>query len=141
MGTVMIAIMVGLVYSLGVFFFCEEKSLSDAKFSDMKCLVTEKTDMTQCFEAYKTIQYVGMFFAAVFIFAAVVANFVYIPRALGINEILGYTFITSLLGSGIILLVKWTYQPVIKLISSFIFGSMFMGATVAGFGLIYMVNA
>lgn len=141
MGTVMIAIMVGLVYSLGVFFFCEEKSLSDAKFSDMKCLVTENTDMSKCFETYQTIQYAGIYFASVIIFAAVLANFVYIPRGFGIQEILGYTFITSLLGSAIILLVKWTYQPVIKLISSFMFGSMFMGATVTGFGLIYMVNA
>ncbi len=139
MGTVMLLIGGGLFFSLFVFFICEEKSLKDANFSDMKCLVTEEVEVSECFEEFKTIRYLTVYFVILFVFDALVANFIYIPRDFGLLEVMSYTFATSLIGSGIILLVKWTYQPVIKLISSFMFGSIFMGASAAAFGGVYLL--
>lgn len=131
----------GLFFSLLVFFTCEEKSLKDAKFSDMKCFVTEEVAVSQCFEQFQTIRYVSIYFLALLVFNVLIANFVYIPEGFGLVEILAYTFVTSLLGSGIILLVKWTYQPMIKLISSFVYGSIFMGASATAFAMVYLVSA
>lgn len=139
MGTVMLLIGGGLFFSLLVFFICEEKSLKDANFSDMKCLVTEEVEVSKCFEEFKTIRYLATFFVIMFIFDIVIANFIYLPQGFGLLEIISYTFATSLIGSGVILLVKWTYQPVIKLISSFMFGSIFMGASGAAFGTVYLL--
>jgi len=139
MGTVMLLIGGGLVFSLIVFFICEEKSLKDANFSDMKCLVTEKVEVTECFEQFQTIRYLAIYFTILVIFDGLIANFIYLPQGFGLLEILSYTFATSLIGSGIILLVKWTYQPVIKLISSFMFGSIFMGASATAFGAVYLL--
>jgi hypothetical protein len=141
MGTVMLLIGGGLFFSLLVFFICEEKSLKDAKFSDMKCMMTEEVAVFKCFEEFQTIRYIAMYFLALLVFDVLIANFVYLREGFGLVEILSYTFITSLLGSGIILLVKWTYQPMIKLISSFMFGSVFMGASAAAFSLVYLVAA
>lgn len=139
MGTVMLLIGGGLVFSLIVFFICEEKSLKDANFSDMKCLVTEKVEVSECFEQFQTIRYLAIYFAILVIFDGLIANFIYLPQGFGLLEIISYTFATSLIGSGIILLVKWTYQPVIKLISSFMFGSIFMGASATAFGAVYLL--
>lgn len=141
MGTIMIVIGAGLVLSLIVFFICEEKSLKDVNMSDMKCLVTEEVNVSECFEKYNTVRYMLTYFALVFILAAIVASQVYLPNQFGLGEVLAYTFIPSLLGSLIILLVKWRYQPVIKLISSFMFGGGYMGATGLAFALIYGINA
>ncbi len=141
MGTVMLLIGGGLIFSLFVFFVCEEKSLKDANFSDMKCLIKEEVKVSQCFEQFQTIRYLAVYFAILLIFDTLIANFVYLPNEFGLLEIISYTFATSLIGSGIILLVKWTYQPVIKLISSFMFGSIFMGASATAFTAVYLFSA
>jgi hypothetical protein len=140
MGAVVVLIGVGLVFSLLVFFFCEEKSLKGANFSDMTRLITEEVKISECFEKFETIRYLAFYFAVMFTFDVLIANFVYLPRGFGLLEITLYTFVTSLIGSAIILLVKWTYQPVIKLISSFMFGSIFMGASGLAFTLTYLLN-
>ncbi len=140
MGTVLVLIGIGFVFALLVFFFCEEKSLKDVKFSDMKCMITEEANISECFEKFKTVRYLALYFGIMFVFDVLVANFVYLPNGYGLLEITLYTFVPSLVGSGIILLVKWTYQPVIKLVSSFLFGSVFMGASGLAFTLTYLVN-
>ena len=140
MATVMLFIGVGLFYSLTIFFICEEKSLKDADLSDMKCLVTEEMKVTECFGQFNTIRYISYYFFCVFIFSSVVANFGYIPKELGLAEVLAYTFITPFIGSFSILLVKWRFQPMIKLISSFMFGAGFITATGMAFSLVYIVT-
>ena len=55
MGTVLVLIGIGFVFALLVFFFCEEKSLKDVKFSDMKCMITEEANISECFEKFKTV--------------------------------------------------------------------------------------
>jgi len=139
MGTLMLVIGAGLFYSIIIFFICEEKSLKDANLSDMKCLVTEEVDVSECFEKYNTVRYMVIYFIAVFIFALVVAKYVHIPNGFGLGEILAYIFIPSAIGSLIILLVKWRFQPVIKLISSFMFGGGYMSATAAAFAIMYLI--
>ncbi len=42
---------------------------------------------------------------------------------------MAYVFLPALIGSLIILLVKWRFQPLIKLISSFMFGAGYIGAS------------
>lgn len=140
MGTVLVLIGIAFVFALLVFFYCEEKSLKDVQFSDMKCMITEEANISECFEKFQTVRYLAFYFAVMFIFDVLIANFVYLPNGFGLLEITLYTFVPSLVGSGIILLVKWTYQPVIKLISSFLYGSIFMGASGLAFTLTYLVN-
>jgi len=141
MGTIMLLMGGGLFFALLVFFICEEKSLKDANFSDMKCLVTEEVEVSKCFEQFQTVRYIAIYFIAMVLFDGLIAHFVYLPNGFGILEIMAYTFVPSLMGSGVILLVKWTYQPVIKLISSFMFGSIFMGASATAFGAVYLLSA
>ena len=136
----MLVIGAGLVLSLIVFFICEEKSLKNVNMSDMKCLIKEEVKISECFEEYNTVRYMLTYFAIVFILAVVISTQIYLPNQFGLGEVLAYTFIPSLLGSLIILLVKWTYQPVIKLISSFMFGGGYIGATGLAFALVYAVN-
>ncbi|RLA66795.1 MAG: hypothetical protein DRQ78_03535 [Epsilonproteobacteria bacterium] len=140
MGTLMLAIGAGLFYSLIIFFICEEKSLKDAKMSDMKCLVTEEIDVSECFEKYSTVRYMMYYVLAVFIFAAAIANYVHVANGFGLAEVLAYIFIPSLIGSLVILLIKWKFQPMIKLISSFMFGGGYMASTAFAFAVVFMMT-
>lgn len=139
MGIVMLMIGGGFIFSLLVFFYCEEKSLKDADFSDMKCMMTKEVGLSSCLEQFNTIRYIGIFFFTLLVYNVLMANIIAIPNGFGLEEILAYIFLTSLFGSGIILLVKWTYQPMMKLLSSFMFGSIFMGAAAIAFGLTYLL--
>ena len=141
METVLVLIGVGLVLGLLVFFFCEEKSLKHANSSDMTRMITEEVRISECFDKFETVRYLALYFVIMFIFDLLIANFVYLPHGFGLLEITLYTFVPSLIGSGIILLVKWTYQPIIKLISSFLYGSIFMGASGLAFTFSYLLNS
>lgn len=139
MGTMLLLILAGLIFALIVFFICEEKSLKDADFSDMKGLFTQELKAYECIGKFQTIRYLVIYFVVLVIFDLAIAKLVFIPNGFGLQEVLAYTFIPSLLGSWMILLVKWTYQPVIKLASSFMYGSVFMGASAVAFLIAYFI--
>ena len=140
MGTLMLAIGAGLFYNMIVFYICEEKSLKNADLSDMKCLVKEEVDMSECFEKYNTFQYMLIYLVSAFIFAFIVAKLFLIPSGADLAAMMAYTFIPSMIGSLLILLVKWRYQPFIKLASSFMYGSGYMTATGLAVALVYFLK-
>jgi len=139
MGTLMLVIGAGLFYNMIVFYICEEKSLKDADLSDMKCLIKEEVDMSECFEKYNTLQYMFIYLVSAFIFAALVTHFFLIPAGTDLAGMMAYVFIPSLIGSLLILLVKWKYQPFIKLASSFMYGSGYMTATAIAVALLNFI--
>ncbi|MDF1882914.1 hypothetical protein JHD49_03065 [Sulfurimonas sp. SAG-AH-194-C21] len=140
MGILLIALASALVFGLVVFFICEEKSLTNANFSDMKGLFTEELKLSECIEQFSTVRYMLAYVAALFFFDLVIAQTVFIPNGLGMAQVMAYIFMPSLVGSWIILLVKWTYQPMIKVISSFMYGAGYIGAAVFAFGLTYVTS-
>ena len=140
MGTLMLVIGAGLFYNMIVFYICEEKSLKDADLSDMKCLIKEEVDMSECFETYNTMQYMLYFLASAFVFAALITHFLLIPAGVDLAGMMAYVFIPSLIGSLLILLVKWRFQPFIKLASSFMYGSGYMTATGIAVALVYFMG-
>jgi len=139
MATVMIFIAIGLFYSVIIFFLCEERSLKDSNLSDMKLLVKDEINVSEFFEEFNTIKYLSYYFMSVFLFTVGVSLYVYLPNKFGLLEVMAHTFIPSFMGSAAILLVKWRFQPIIKLISSFMFGSIYMAATAIAFAITYVI--
>ena len=138
MGMLMIAIAVGLFASIIIFFIAEEMSLKDANFSDMKCLVTEEISMDECLTKYKTVKYMVMYVTIVFFIGLVVSTQVMIPETFTLGLILAYVFLPALIGWLIILLVKWRYQPVLKILSSFMFAAGYMSASAFAIAITYL---
>lgn len=141
MGMLLITLGAGLLFGLLVFFICEEKSLKDADFSDMKGLFTAERKVSECAGEFNTIRYLAAYFVVMLAFDLAIVHFVFTPNNFGMQEMLAYTFAPSLLGSWVILLVKWTYQPIIKLVSSFMYGSVYMGAAITSFAISYFLAA
>ena len=139
MGTMLLILTGGLFFGLIVFFICEEKSLKDADFSDMKGLFTQELKAVDSLKKFQTIKYLVVYFIALVIFDLVIINLVLDPNALEWSVVLAYTFMPSLVGSWFILLVKWTYQPVIKLASSFMYGAGYIAAAAISFGVTHFI--
>jgi len=106
----------------------------------MKGLFTEELKLSECMGEFNTFRYMVLYIAILLSFDLIVLQLVFIPNGLGAAEMMAYIFMPSLVGSWIILLVKWSYQPVIKVISSFMYGAGYMGAAVIAFGITYLTS-
>ena len=140
MGILIITLASALAFGLTIFFICEEKSLKNANFSDMKGLFTEELRPSECIGEFHTVRYMFLYVLVLFVFDLIIAQAVFIPNGFGMSEIMAYVFMPSLVGSWLILLVKWTYQPVIKIISSFMYGAGYIGAATFAFALTYVTS-
>jgi hypothetical protein len=129
MGMLMIAIGIGFFASIIIFFIAEEMSLKDADFSDIKDVFTEELNLNDLVGKYATIKYMALYIIAVFIIGILVSIQILIPSGLSLGFLMAYVFLPSLIGSLIILLIKWRFQPLLKLISSFMFGAGYIGAS------------
>ena len=137
MGMLMIAIGIGFFTSIIIFFISEEMSLKDADFSDIKDVFTEELNIGDLAGKYSTIKYMALYIVAVFLIGLLVSLQILIPNNFSLGFLMAYVFLPSMIGSLIILLVKWRYQPFIKLISSFMYGSGYMTATGLALALMY----
>lgn len=130
MGMLMIAIGIGLFGGIIIFFIAEELSLKDADFSDIKDACTaDELNLNDLLGQYATIKYMAMYIIAVFFIGVLVSTQVLIPNHFSLGFLMAYVFLPAMIGSLIILLVKWRFQPLLKLISSFMFGAGYIGAS------------
>ena len=129
MDMLMIAIAIGFFGSILVFLIMEEMSLKDSDFSDIKDAFTKELSLDESLSKYGTIKYMAMYVAIVAIIGLVVSTQILIPNGFGLGYDMAFVFLPSLIGSLIILLVKWRFQPLLKLISSFMFGAGYIGAS------------
>ena len=129
MGMLMIAIGIGFFGSVIMFFIAEEMSLKDSDFSDIKDAFTKELSLDDSLSKYGTIKYMAMYIIVVGIVGLLVSTQILIPNGFGLGFSMAYVFLPSMIGSLIILLVKWRFQPLLKLISSFMFGAGYIGAS------------
>ncbi len=129
MGMLMIAIAIGYFGSIIAFLIMEEMSLKDSDFSDIKDAFTKELSLDESLSKYGTVKYMAMYVAIVAIIGLVVSTQILIPNGFGLGFDMAYVFLPALIGSLIILLVKWRFQPLLKLISSFMFGAGYIGAS------------
>jgi len=139
MGMLMISIAIGYFVGFAIFLWMEEMSLKDADFSDMKDVFSEEIKFDECSSKFSTVKYMLLFGVLVMLLAIVMGKYM-IPQPLELTSILAYMLIPSAIGSLIILLVKWRFQPFIKFVSSFLFGAGYMVASGLGLGIVYVLN-
>jgi len=132
-------VLIGLAYSLIIFFICEEKSLKKKKLSQAKCIKYDELKVFVCFEEYQTFKYAGYFFVSVFIYAILIAKFSFIQHSLGLVEVISYIGLSAFIGSTYILLFKWRKDLLVKVFSSFMFGAIFIASNILAFGISYLI--
>ena len=125
----MIAIGIGFFGSILMFFIAEEMSLKDSDFSDIKDAFTKELSLDESLSKYGTIKYMAIYVIVVGIIGLLVSTQILIPNGFGLGFSMAYVFLPSMIGSLVILLVKWRFQPLLKLISSFMFGAGYIGAS------------
>jgi hypothetical protein len=70
-----------------------------------------------------------MYIIGVFVMGLLISTQILIPNGFSLGFLMAYVFLPSMIGSLIILLLKWRFQPLLKLISSFLFGAGYIGAS------------
>ena len=142
MGMLMIAIGIGFFGSIIIFFIAEELSLKDANFSDIKDACTaDELNLNDLLGQYATIKYMALYVIAVFVIGALVSTQLLIPNHFSLGFLMAYVFLPSMIGSFIILLVKWRFQPLLKLISSFMFGAGYIAASAFAVAVTHLMSA
>jgi len=141
MGMLMIAIAIGYFGSIIAFIIMEEASLKDSDFSDIKDAFTKELSLDESLSKYGTVKYMAMYVAIVAIIGVLVSTQILIPNSFGLGFDMAYVFLPALIGSLIILLVKWRFQPLLKLISSFMFGAGYIGASAFAVAASYLFLA
>ena len=131
---------IALIYSLIIFFLCEEKSFKQKKLSDLKEIEYDVEKVFVAFEKYQTLRYAGYYFAAVLIYTLVIAELSFVKHGLGLIEVIAYIGLTAFIGSLFIFLFKWRKDLLIKVFSSFMYGSLFIAASGIGFAIAYMMD-
>ncbi len=139
MGMLMISIGIGYFVGFAIFLWMEELSLKDANFSDMKDMFSEELKLEECSKKFDTVRYMLIFIVLTALLAFLVGKYL-LPHPLQWYTILSYMLIPSAIGSLIILLVKWRFQPFIKFVSSFLFGAGYMTASGIGLGIVYILT-
>ena len=129
MGMLMIAIGIGYFGSFILFLILEELSLKDTDFSDIKDAFTQELSLDDIMNKYGTIKYMIMYIVGVLILGILISTQILIPNGYGLGLLMAYVFLPSMIGSLVILLLKWRFQPLLKLISSFLFGAGYIGAS------------
>ena len=129
MGMLMIAIGIGYFGSFSLFLILEELSLKDTDFSDIRDAFTQELSIDDIMTKYGTIKYMVMYIVGVFIIGILTSTQILIPNGYGLGMLMAYVFLPSMIGSLVILLLKWRFQPLLKLISSFLFGAGYIGAS------------
>ena len=141
MGMLMIAIGIGFFGSIIIFFIAEEMSLKDANFSDIKDACTaDELNLNDLLGQYATIKYMALYIIAVFVIGALVSTQILIPNHFTLGFLMAYVFLPSMIGSFIILLVKWRFQPLLKLISSFMFGAGYIAASAFAVAVTHLMS-
>ena len=132
-------VLIGLAYSLIIFFICEEKSLKNKKLVKDKCIQYDTSKVFVCFEEYQTLRYAGYFFVSVFIYSILIAKFSFIEHSLKLPEVISYIALSAFIGSAYIILFKWRKDLLVKVFSSFMFGSIFITSSALAFALSYWI--
>lgn len=138
MGMLMISIAVGYFVGFAIFLACEEMSLKNAIFSDMKDMLSEELSLADG-EQFGTVKYMVLYVVLVAILAVLVGTYI-LPNPSNLGNMFAYILFPSAIGSLIILLVKWRFQPFVKFVSSFLFGAGYMTGSGLGLGLLYVLN-
>ena len=127
----MLIISIGIWYfgSFILFLILEEMSLKDTDFSDIRDAFTQELSIDDIMTKYGTIKYMVMYVVGVFIIGILTSTQILIPNGYGLGMLMAYVFLPSMIGSLVILLLKWRFQPLLKLISSFLFGAGYIGAS------------
>ncbi len=130
---------IGLIYSLVIFFLCEEKSLKQKKLSELQAIEFDVEKVFVAFEKYQTFRYAGYYFAAVLVYTIIIAKLSFVEHHLGLIAVVAYIGLTAFIGSAVIFLFKWKKDLLVKVFSSFMFGSLFIAASGIGFALAYLL--
>ena len=130
---------IGVVVSLAVFLFFESKAIK-AKRANAQT-TPDRSDMTlpENLKRYDTDRNVLFYTLSMFVFTLFYSYFMFFSRDLSLVDVFLYTFLTTFIGSVIILLLKLKRSILVKVFAAFLYGAPLIAASIFGFIFSYLL--
>lgn len=132
MESLQLIIPIGVVLSIVAFLFFESLAIKANKQRSVVKSDVKGIDLHESFENYDTSRYVAYFFVSSYTISLALAIIGYSPDY-GLMEALVYIFLTTFIGSLIILILKFKRSLLIQVFAAFLYGVPHIGAATLAF--------
>ena len=130
---------IGVIVSLAVFLFFENRAIA-AKRANKRCNPDTRTiSLSENLKCYDTDRNVLFYTLTMFVFTLFYSYLMFFSKGLTLVDVFLYIFLTTFVGSLIILLLKFKRSILVKVFATFLYGAPLIGASIFGFLFSYLV--
>jgi len=128
----------GVIVSLIVFLFFESRAIAAKRASESSA--PDKRDMTlpENLKRYDTDRNVLFYTLVMFVFTLFYSYLMFFSKGLTLVDVFLYIFLTTFIGSLIILLLKLKRSILVKVFAAFLYGAPLIAASIFGFIFSYL---
>ena len=130
---------IGVIISLVVFLFFERRAIAAKRASEDSTQTQGTISLPENLKRYDTDRNVLFYTLSMFVFTLFYSYFMFFSRGLTLVDVFLYTFLTTFVGSLIILLLKLHRSILVKVFAAFLYGAPLIGASIFGFLFSYLL--
>lgn len=128
----------GVAVSLAVFLFFEKRAIQAKKQHEKSHDINAQGSLTESFALYETEKNVISYMGVMFIFTLFLSYMAFFKGGLTLADVFLYIFLTTFVGSVIILVLKLKRNILIKVFAAFLYGAPLIATSAFGFILSYL---
>lgn len=129
----------GVLVSLVVFLYFESKAIAAKRASQRAVPEEGNIPLPENLKRYDTDRNVLFYTLAMFVFTLFFSYFMFFSKGLTLVDVFLYTFLTTFIGSVIILALKLQRSILVKVFATFLYGAPLIGASIFGFLFSYLI--
>jgi len=135
----LLPIAVGVLVSLAVFLFFESRAIAAKRANEKLSPETREISLPENLKRYDTDRNVLFYTLTMFVFTLFFSYIMFFSKGLTLVDVFLYTFLTTFVGSVIILTLKLKRSILVKVFAAFLYGAPLIGASIFGFLFSYLV--
>ncbi len=129
----------GVLVSLIVFLYFESKAIAAKRASQRAVPEERNIPLPENLKRYDTDRNVLFYTLTMFVFTLFFSYFMFFAKGLTLVDVFLYTFLTTFIGSLIILALKLKRSILVKVFAAFLYGAPLIGASIFGFLFSYLI--
>ena len=129
----------GILVSLVVFLYFESRAIATKRANQGAIPEKETIPLPENLKRYDTDKNVLFYTLTMFVFTLFFSYFMFFSSGLTLVDVFLYTFLTTFIGSLIILILKLKRSILVKVFAAFLYGAPLIGASIFGFLFSYLI--
>lgn len=129
----------GVIVSLIVFLYFERRAIAAKRSAERDTPQKREMSLPENLKRYDTDRNVLFYTLSMFVFTLFYSYFMFFSKGLSLVDVFLYTFLTTFIGSLVILLLKLKRSILVKVFAAFLYGAPLIGASIFGFIFSYLL--